>query len=577
MQNSHDYWTPRACKSTRATLLLMIAASGLWGCGGSSSYSPPSATPPPPSSQITVTVSPRTVTVIRGATQTFSAKVDGTTNSSVTWSVQESIGGTVDSMGVYTAPRDATGTFHIVATSQADPKVSGMGQAIVPVPQVAVSPAAITLGPSATHIFAAEVTGLATVNVTWSVRETTGGQINGSGFYSAPNASGFYHVTATSLEDSTVAGSSTVSVTNSTALFSPAGSLQQGRGFHSATLLNNGKVLVAGGGNRATDHHCIGGIASAELYDPASSSSANTGPMNRQRYAHAAVLLQDGKVFVSGGFGDTSNCMDEGVQPENTAELYDPASGSFTRTGDMTQPRGGHTATLLANGSVLVAGGGSQAGGGTALSAAELYDPKTGSFTSTGNMTLARFQHTATLLENGKVLIAGGLLNGLSETPTASAEVYDPATGRFTATGNMAIPREEHTATLLGDGRVLVAGGRSAQRGSSLRDTASAEVYDPSTGTFSSVGAMIEPRSGHTAARLPNGNVLIAGGGDDNSTAELYDPVTYSFGVTGGMQVGRSKHTANILPDGRVVVIGGGSFFPVTTAEIYGDQGSFDY
>jgi Galactose oxidase, central domain/Kelch motif len=569
MKDSYEHWTPRSFKIARVVLPVVVAACGFCGCGGSSA--------PPPSSRITVTVSPSSITVIRGTMQTFSAKVDGTTHNSVSWSVQESSGGTIDSKGVYAAPRDTNGTFHVVATSQADPRASGVGEVIVPLPQVAVSPAAITLGPRATHNFVAEVTGLADVGVIWSVREMIGGQINGTGFYTAPSASGFYHVTATSAEDSTVAGNSTVSVTNSSALFSPAGSLQQGRGLHTATRLNDSKILIAGGANRASDRHCIGGIASAELYNPVNFSSATTGPLNRPRFAHAAVLLPGGKVFVSGGFGNTSDCMDEGVQPENTAELYDPATGSFARTGDMAQSRGGHTATLLADGTVLVAGGGRQANGGTVLSGAELYDPNTGSFTPTGNMTLARFRHTATLLKNGKVLIAGGLLTSPSANPTASAEVYDPATGAFTATGSMAIPRENHTATLLADGRVLIVGGLTTQSDSSLKNAGSAEVYNPSAGTFSDAGQMAAARSGHAAALLPNGNVLICGGGDDDFTAELYDPATNSFTITGNMQVGRSGHTATVLLLGSVVVIGGGSFTPIATAEIYSNQAPFDY
>jgi hypothetical protein len=480
-------------------------------------------------------------------------------------------------MGVYMAPRDATGTFHVVATSQADPRASGVGVAIVPVPQVTVSPAAITLGPGATHNFTAEVTGLTDTSVVWSIRETVGGHVNGTGFYTAPSGFGFYHVTATSVEDSTVTGTSTVSVTDSSAFFSPAGSLQQGRGFHTATLLSGGKILVAGGANRASDHHCIGGISSAELYDPVSFSSATTGSLNKPRFDHAAVLLQSGKVLVSGGFGDTSDCMDVGVDPESSAELYDPATGSFTRTGGMAFSRGGHTATLLANGNVLVAGGGSQPRGGTALPNAELYDPNTGSFTPTGNMAVARFMHTATLLKNGKVLVAGGLLAGSSANPTASTEIYDPETGNFTATGSMARPRESHTATLLADGRVLIAGGRSAQRGSSPQDTATAEVYDPSTGTFSYTELMSAPRSAHAAALLSDGTVLISGGGDDDSTAELYDPTNNSFTLTAGMHVGRSGHTATTLPSGGVVVIGGGTFTPISTAEIYGTQSPWDY
>jgi hypothetical protein len=184
-------------------------------------------------------------------------------------------------------------------------------------------------------------------------------------------------------------------------------------------------------------------------------------------------------------------------------------------------------------------------------------------------MAVARFRHTATLLQNGKVLITGGTSLD-SSNPTATAEVYDPATGSFTVTGGMTTAREEHTATLLADGKVLIVGGEGPVTGSSeLQPTATVEVYDPSTGSFSLTGSMAEARSLHTATLLPSGEVLVAGGGDDNSTAELYDPATGAFSITGGMEIGRSGHTATLLPNGSVLVAGGGVFAGLASAELY--------
>jgi hypothetical protein len=183
-------------------------------------------------------------------------------------------------------------------------------------------------------------------------------------------------------------------------------------------------------------------------------------------------------------------------------------------------------------------------------------------------MAAGRFLHTATQLQNGKVLIIGGALTSASD-PVATAEVYDPATGIFTMTGAMATAREQHTATLLADGRVLIVGGTTSTGTGDLHPTATVEVYDPSTGSFSVTGSMAEARTFHTATLLPSGRVLVAGGGDENSTAEVYDPATGSFSFTGGMEVGRSGHTATLLPNGSVLVAGGGIFTGLVSAELY--------
>jgi hypothetical protein len=481
--------------------------------------------------------------------------------------------GTIDGTGLYTAPQNADGTFHVVATSQADATAQGIAAVNVPVPAVAISPATATLAPGGSQTFTSTVTGLPDTGVGWTVQESAGGIVTSAGIYTAPSALGFFHVVATSLADTAFSSTATITVTTSSSRFTPTGDMQNGRGLHTATLLTNGKVLMAGGAEATGEHRmiCIVGITSAELFDPISGSFIATGSMTTLRYAHTATLLQTGEVLILGGFGGLGgvDCEDAGPEPaQNNAELFDSATGSFKATGKMVVGRGGHTATLLADGKVLIVGGGDQGGGGsygTGYASAEVYDASSGVFSATGNMSEARFGHTATLLADGKVLIVGGLASQ-SSNPTASAELYDPATGLFSPTGMMATPRRGHTATLLADGRVLITGGVSIINGQSGA-TSTAEIYDSGAGSFSLTSPMGTTRSEHTATQLPNGMVLVTGGG--SPTAELYDPSTSLFSPTGSMETDRSGHSATLLQNGMVLVAGGGPRPPLASAELY--------
>jgi hypothetical protein len=320
--------------------------------------------------------------------------------------------------------------------------------------------------------------------------------------------------------------------------FTPTGAMPEYRLGYTATLLLDGRVLIAGGFAEGGD------LALAELYDPATGTFSPTGSMTAGREYPTATLLKDGRVLIVGSEGDAID----------TAELYDPATGKFSRTGSPTEGRQFHTATLLKDGRVLIVGGGE-------TNTAELYDPATGKFTRTGSMKIIRGFQTATLLADGRVLIAGGRTvgpgGGLGDD-VASAEVYDPATGKFTPTGSMSRPRESHTATLLPDGRVLVAGGDTAQQvaTSTNGDTSSsAELYDPTTGTFSPTGSMIKGLSVHTATLLSDGRVLIVGGPSYNS-AELYDPKTGTFSQIGDLLKMLDPVSATLLADGRVLILG---------------------
>jgi hypothetical protein len=229
-------------------------------------------------------------------------------------------------------------------------------------------------------------------------------------------------------------------------------------------------------------------------------------------------------------------------------------AGTFSPTGSMASARDVHTATLLSDGRILIAGG---SDGSKFVASAELFDPKTGKFSPTGPMRTARAMHTATLLPDGRVLIAGGSIPvGDSSGVVASAELYDPATGKFSPTGPMTTAREGQTATLLSGGRVLIAGGVDAGEVT----VASTELYDPATGTFSPTGSLATARSGHSATALPDGRVLIAGGDDGSkglASAELYDPAAGKFSPAGPMTTAREAQTATLLSDGRVLIAGG--------------------
>jgi hypothetical protein len=366
-------------------------------------------------------------------------------------------------------------------------------------------------------------------------------------------------VSATILESEPLATASTT-LTPVQVSFGQTGGMVVQRNTTTATLLLDGRVLLAGGysegprGSAATP--------TAELYDPKSGSFSPTGPMATARDGPTATLLADGDVLVAGGSTGTATLA--------SAELYDPLTGAFTQTGSMAHTRVHATATRLGDGRILIAGGGTSA---SETATAELYDPSSGKFNPTGSMASGRVGAIATPLSDGRVLILGGTDD--TGLPLSSAEIYDPATGKFSATGSMAYGRRYFAAVTLLDGQVLVAGGDASMTPGQSVIVSAAELYDPTSGKFSPAGFMTVQRRDHAATRLGDGRVLITGGDNANSgaglrTAEIYDPVTGRFSPTSAsMAHPRYGHTATLLVDGRVLVAAGfGDVQAGSTAEI---------
>lgn len=333
----------------------------------------------------------------------------------------------------------------------------------------------------------------------------------------------------------------------------PAGNTMVARFSHTATLLRNSKVLIAGGMARNGVW-----LDSAELYDPATGQFIPTNKLHSPRAGATATLLGNGKVLIAGGTDGSGKSL-------ASAELYDPDTGTFSETGSMNTPRGHAIAVLLKAGRVLIAGG-NASGDNDQLTTAEIYDPATGLFTPTGSMHTRRSAFTAVMLKDGRVLVAGGLSGGQYpyRIVEATAEIYDPESGRFSETGNMEFPRYKQGAALLPDGKVLIAGG-SNEIGRQITYS-STEIFDPQAGKFSPGPRMRFPRykllSG--VVTLNDGRILLAGGAD---RPEIYDPVRDAFTQPNGEPLdGFLFSTATLLRDGRVLLVDGYGHHPTDGA-----------
>ncbi len=311
------------------------------------------------------------------------------------------------------------------------------------------------------------------------------------------------------------------------------------RSEHTATVLPNGTVLLAGG--KAASH----AIDSAQIFDWATRKIVDTTPMLEARYNFTATLLRNGTVLIAGGHGKNG-------QPLASAEIFDPSTGKFSATGSMQEPREGQSAIALTDGRVLVCGGFGAAP--HALDSAEIYNPATKTFTPIGRMTETRAATPAVNLKDGHILLLG--FNG----GRSSAEIFDPASGIFEAAVKTATPRYTASQTMLPNGKVLIAGG-SREPDSPVLNTA--ELYDPLTRSFEPTGAMMQPRSSQVATLLANGKVLLSAGiskspGAPLTSTEIYDPSTGSFAAGPELNGHHFGQTATLLQDGSVLIAGSG-------------------
>jgi hypothetical protein len=332
-------------------------------------------------------------------------------------------------------------------------------------------------------------------------------------------------------------------------------SMQSKRALHTMTRLPTGEVVAIGGTDPFLTYESL---VTAEVYDPATNTWGLTGNLNAGREEHAATLLADGRILVTGGQNPVSVAWYPSTFVLNSAEIYNPASHTFVPAGPMNQYRLGHQATRLADGRVLLTGGHANQGiifgsyGANppeTTATAEIFNPATNTFTAVaGSMTMARAYHSATLLADGRVLIVGG--NG---TAANTAEIFDPASATFSAIAGPTAPRRVHGAIRLDDGRVLIAGGTSS--------SGTAEFFDPATQAFTALPALA---SGYgfwgVIERMTDGRIYMYNDG----AAQLFTPAANTFTAVGGAGVGGLFAAGAALANNRVLVSGGQDFVPYT-------------
>lgn len=326
--------------------------------------------------------------------------------------------------------------------------------------------------------------------------------------------------------------------------------------------LADGKVLMAGGGDSAGSEPVH---AETQVYDPAADTWTDEPPMNTARARALAALLPGGKVLVAGGETNSAGDVNKDTLDTTSAELRDPVTGVWTPTGAMQLARRFFVWGVLGDGRVLVVGGNSASSSGvyTITASTEVYDPAQGVWSLTDALGEARDSHTATTLSDGRLLIAGGFSRwGTDLEPpviTRSAEIYDPTSNTWSSTGEMSQARAMHAAALLADGRILVGGGFTMDAAGNMVTLATAELYNPATGRWTATGRMVHPRTDTAMARLASGEVLVVAGRDDVGAldaAEIFDPARGRWQATARLAQARRQPACVVLADGRVWVAG---------------------
>ncbi len=356
-------------------------------------------------------------------------------------------------------------------------------------------------------------------------------------------------------EDTTQARSSRATIVE----FEGGPDMKSRRERFATVKMSDGRLLAAGG--RAVGLQAQSGNynETAEVFDPTDTVWTFTSEMSEQRRSPALFELPDGHVMVAGGLSGQR-------EPLASTEIWDPDTGEWTLGPAMNRPHDLMGPVVLGDGRFLMIGGTSknQDGHLIALTAeTEAYDPQAGTWSDVAPMLDERANHTATVLADGRVLVTGG---GKLDGPyLKSAEIYDPAADKWTLAAEMSRGRAFHTATLLKDGRVLVIGGKGKIR--------AAELYDPELDAWSAAGETTDPRSEHSATLLADGTVMVAGGTGYLATSEFFDPLEGTWTTGQSLGTGRYRHGAIRLNDGRTLIMGGTSKDGMlATMEIYGEQ-----